>query len=99
MTVKAPKTTALTTPDGNVYEVAKMSPAIQELVTYLDEFKQEEMDAHVRLQMAQAAIRDVQTQLLNSIQRERAEAEQKAAAMGIIPATPAEVAGEGESDE
>lgn len=96
MTITAQKTLTITTGDGVAYEVDKMSPAIKEMVMMMDEFRQEEMDAHVRLVMAKGAIRDVQAQLLNTIQQERAEAEQKAAAMGIIP-TPA--ATEGDDDE
>jgi hypothetical protein len=76
-----------------------MSPAIKDMVMMMDEFRQEEMDAHVRLVMAKGAIRDVQTQLLNTIQQERAEAEQKAAAMGIIPTPTAPTADEGANDE
>jgi hypothetical protein len=84
MALTAQKTLSITA-DGVVYDVERMSQPIKDMVTMMDEFRQQEMDAHVRLTMARGAIRDVQNQLLSTIQQERAEAEQKAAAMGIIP--------------
>lgn len=86
MTITVQKTLSITA-DGLAYEVEKMSPAIKDMVVMMDEFRQQEMDAHVQLTMARGAIRDVQTQLLATIQQERAEAEQKAIAMGIVPSS------------
>lgn len=98
MTITVQKTLSITA-DGLAYEVEKMSPAIKDMVVMMDEFRQQEMDAHVQLTMARGAIRDVQTQLLATIQQERAEAEQKAIAMGIVPAAPQAELPLGEGDE
>lgn len=95
MALTAQKTLSITA-DGVVYEVERMSQPIKDMVTMMDEFRQQEMDAHVQLTMARGAIRDVQTQLLATIQQERQEAEQKAIAMGIVPA---ESTAKGEENE
>lgn len=80
-----PQTTSITI-DESVYEVAKMSQEVQQMVTYLDEWRQKEADLSSDLLMTRAALRDLQNTLLETIQRERAEAQSKAEALGIVAA-------------
>ena len=82
MTIQVQKTVSITA-DEILYDVEKMSQPIKDMITMLDEFRQQEMDAHVTLTMARGAIRDVQNQLLATIRQEREEVEARAAALGI----------------
>lgn len=86
MAIQIQKTISITA-DDFLYEVEKMSQPIKDMVAMLDEFRQQEMDAHVLLTMARGAIRDVQSQLLLAIRKEREEVEQRAAALGITNTT------------
>lgn len=74
--------------DGAVFEVAKMSSDVQQLVRYFDEFRQREMDLTTDIVMVRGALRDMQNTLLQTIQAERVAAQQKAE----TPAQPAEEA-------
>lgn len=73
--------------DNSMYEVSKMSPNVQQMVVFLDEWRQKEVDVNSELLMIRGALRDLQNTLLQTIQRDRAEALAKAEAMGILPPT------------
>ena len=72
--------------DQAVYEVAKMSQQVQQMVAYLDDWRQKEVDLSSELLLTRSGIREMQNQLLTGIQQERAEAQKKAEALGLIPA-------------
>lgn len=79
--------------DGAVFEVAKMSADVQQLVRYFDEFRQREVDLTTDLVMVRGALRDMQNTLLQTIQVERLAAMQKTAeptqlVEDAVPSTP-----------
>lgn len=84
MTIAVQKTTTVTV-DETLYSVEKMSQNIRDTITFMDEWRQREMDLNVELTMVRSAIRDIQNQLLITIRKEREEALAKAQAMGIVP--------------
>lgn len=59
--------------DDQVFEVANMSSNVQQMVAYLDDWRQAEADATSQLLMARGALRDLQNTLLSTIQQEQAE--------------------------
>lgn len=67
------QTTTITI-DDTVYEVATMSVNVQQMVQYLDDWRQREVDATSKLLMIRGALRDIQNTLLSTIQSEQAEA-------------------------
>lgn len=67
-------TTTITIDDA-VFEVASMSESVQQMVQYLDDWRQKEVDAMSQLLMVRGALRDIQNTLLTTIQSERATAE------------------------
>ena len=71
--------------DDAVYEVAKMSNEVQQLIAYMDEWRQDEADVSTELLKVRAAVRDIQNTLMTTIRQEREEALKKAEAMGIVP--------------
>lgn len=71
--------------DDAVYEVAKMSPQVQQMVAYFDDWRQKEADLTSEVLLVRGALRDLQNTLLQTIQAERAEAQKKAEALGLIP--------------
>jgi hypothetical protein len=82
--------------DDNVFEVAKMSEDVQQMVMYMDDWRQDEADLTAELLKTRAAIRDIQNSLLVTIRKEREDAIAKAEALGIMrtPEQPAEDQGE-----
>lgn len=64
--------------DDKVFEVANMSANVQQLVAYLDDWRQAEADAMSQLLMVRGALRDIQNTLLTAIQAEQADDGQKA---------------------
>lgn len=64
--------TVTITVDNTTYEVANMSADIQQLVVYLDEWRQEEADQTSALLKTRAALNDIQNTMLTTIQNERA---------------------------
>lgn len=64
-------TTTITIDDA-VFEVASMSEAVQQMVQYLDDWRQKEVEAMSQLMMVRGALRDIQNNLLATIQSERA---------------------------
>lgn len=92
------QTTTITI-DDTVYEVASMGANIQQMVQYLDDWRQREVDTTSELLMVRGALRDIQTTLLAAIQAEQAEvaagdAAGDAAATTEAVDTPAEAAAE-----
>lgn len=71
--------------DGSVYEVSKMSPDVQQMISLLDDWRQEEADYTSKILMARGALKDLQQTLLSTIQAERKAALEKAEALGLIP--------------
>lgn len=88
------QTTTITI-DDTVYEVASMGANIQQMVQYLDDWRQREVDTTSELLMVRGALRDIQTTLLAAIQAEQAEvAAGDAATATEAVDTPAEAAAE-----
>ena len=83
MTTTVPKILTLTV-DGIPYDVDKLPQHIQGLVASMDEIRQLEHDSRTQVMIAECAVRDMQRQILDAIYKERAEAEQRARAMGIV---------------
>jgi hypothetical protein len=98
MAITVQKTLSLTTGDGNVFQVENMSQPIRDMVVMMDEFRQQEMDANVHLTMVRGALRDIQNQILLTIQQERAELEKRAEALGLIPPAAPDVEGENDGE-
>lgn len=71
--------------DDAVFQVDKMSPGVQSMIAYFDDWRQKEANTTSELLMIRAALKDIQASLLETIQQERAEALKKAEALGIIP--------------
>ena len=65
--------------DDRVILVDQCSPAVQELVRYYDDWRQEEVDTASKLLMIQAALRQQQQQLLATLQQEIAASQPKVA--------------------
>ena len=61
--------------DGEVFEVSIMSEEVQQMIQYLDDWRQDEVDQASQLLKTRAALRDIQNTLLKQIQTEKAEAE------------------------
>jgi len=70
--------TTTITVDGNSFEVANMSTEVQQMIVYLDNWRQDEADQASELLKTRAALRDIQNTLLQQIQQEQ-EAAKKAA--------------------
>lgn len=88
------QTTTITI-DDTVYEVASMGANIQQMVQYLDDWRQREVDTTSELLMVRGALRDIQNTLLAAIQAEQAEvAAGDLAAPAEAVDTPAEPAAE-----
>lgn len=64
--------------DGEVFEVSIMSEEVQQMIQYLDDWRQDEVDQASQLLKTRAALRDIQNTLLKQIQTEKAEAESEA---------------------
>jgi hypothetical protein len=75
--------------DNAVFDVSKMSPEIQQMVRYFDEWRQNEADATSQVLMARNALQNLQNTLLQAIQKERDEAAKKAEALGLTAPAPA----------
>lgn len=84
--------------DDAVYEVAKMSPQVQQMVAYFDDWRQKEADLTSEVLLVRGALRDLQNTLLQTIQTERAEAQKKAEALGLIPPKDEPAAGQPEGE-
>lgn len=67
------KTTSITIDDRTI-SVADTSAEVQQMVQYLDEWRQDEADQASDLLKTRAAIRDLQNSLLQQLQKEQQEA-------------------------
>jgi hypothetical protein len=73
--------------DESTFQVDRMSPEVQQMIAYFDDWRQKEADATSELLMIRGALKDIQATLLETIQKDRADALKKAEALGIIPAS------------
>lgn len=89
--MKVTETTTITL-DDQVFEVSKLSAELQQMVAYLDDWRQREVDLTSELLMARSGIRDIQNALSGTLQKEMAELREKAQAMGLIAEANGEVA-------
>lgn len=71
--------------DNQSLEVSKLSSDVQQMVAYLDDWRQEEVDLSSRLLMTRGALRDLQNALAAQVQKELKDAKEKAEALGLIP--------------
>lgn len=69
--------------DGAILAVEKMTPEIQQLVALFDDWRQRAADFESDLLMAKSALTGLQTQLYNSIVKEREEALKRAEAFAV----------------
>ena len=83
---KIQQTTTITI-DTNTFEVASMSANVQQLVVYLDEWRQEEADQTSALLKTRAALNDIQATLLATIQDEAKAAQAAAVQEAPAPAS------------
>ena len=60
--------------DDSTFDVTSMTPEIQQMIQYLDDWRQKEADATSDLLMARGALRDLQNTLLQAIQAAQAPA-------------------------
>jgi hypothetical protein len=79
--------TTTITLDDQTLEVSKLSTEIQQMVSYLDLWRQKEVDVSADLLMVRGALRDLQNALSTTIQEEVKKTRESAEALGII--TPA----------
>jgi hypothetical protein len=80
---KVQETTTITV-DNAVFAVEKMSPSLKQMVMFMDEWRQKDVDLSVELAMVKAALRDIQNNIYVAIKKEREDALAKAKAMGLI---------------
>lgn len=80
--------TVTITVDETTFEVANMSAEIQQLVVYLDEWRQEEADQTSALLKTRAALHDIQNTMLTTIQQEQAAAAEAAAQPAVEAPAP-----------
>lgn len=76
--------TTTITLDGQNFDVAKLSTEIQQMVLYLDDWRQREVDATSELLMVRGGLRDLQSTLSNAIQQEIKETKARAEALGLV---------------
>lgn len=67
-------TTSITV-DGETFAVADLSTEVQQMVQYLDQWRQDEVDQASDLLKTRAALRDIQNTLLQQLQQDKAKAE------------------------
>lgn len=68
------QTTTITI-DDEQFTVEDLSTEVQQMVQYLDEWRQDESDQVAQLLKTRAALRDLQNSLLTQIQQDKAAAE------------------------
>lgn len=74
--MKVTPTLTIQTEDKQIIVVADSSPQVKEMVGYIDEWRQQEMDLTSQLLMVKSALRDIQNVLSQQL---AAEAREKAA--------------------
>jgi hypothetical protein len=57
--------------DDITFEVSNMSAEIQQMIQYLDDWRQDEADQASQLLKTRAALQDIQNKLLQQIQKEK----------------------------
>ena len=77
MSIAIQKTLTITIDDAT-YDVASASEEIQQMVVYLDEWRQNEADEAAALLKTRAALREIQNMILAQIQKEQEPAEETA---------------------
>lgn len=87
--MKIQQTTSITI-DEATFEVADLSPEIQQMVQYLDDWRQKEANTTSSLLMIRGALRDIQNTLLTAIQKSQSEVATDAATGGQVPSEPTE---------
>lgn len=70
------QTTTITI-DDEQFAVEDLSQEVQQMVQYLDEWRQDETDQVAQLLKTRAALRDLQNSLLQQIQQDKAAAEEE----------------------
>jgi hypothetical protein len=73
MSIEIQKTLTITI-DETVYNVADTSEEVQQMVVYLDEWRQNEADESAALLKTRAALRELQNMILAQIQKEAEDA-------------------------
>lgn len=86
--------TTTVTIDDSAFQVEKMSPEVQQMIAYFDDWRQREADTTSELLMIRAGLKDLQSTIYDTIQKERAEALKRAEALGIVPSVPSTNEGE-----
>lgn len=66
--------TTTITIDTTVFDVASMSAEVQQMIGYLDDWRQREVDTTSELLMIRGALRDIQNTILTAIQSDQAAA-------------------------
>lgn len=82
--MKVQPTTTITL-DGQSFEISKLSAEVQQMIAYLDDWRQEEVDLSSKLLMVRGALRDLQNALSETVQKEITDARQKAQDLGLLP--------------
>lgn len=82
-------TTSITI-DGETFAVAELSNEIQQMVQYLDQWRQDEVDQAAELLKTRAALRDIQNTLLQQFQADQEAAAREEAAESAPVLEPAE---------
>ncbi len=72
MSIAVQKTLTVTI-DEKVYDVADLSQEAQQMIVYLDDWRQQEADETSCLLKTRAAIHDIQNNLLAQIQRDESQ--------------------------
>lgn len=71
-------TTSITI-DGETFAVADLSAEVQQLVQYLDQWRQDEVEQSSELLKTRSALRDLQNVLLQQLQKDKDAAAEEAA--------------------
>lgn len=72
--------------DDKTFEIAKMSPRIQQLIEYYDDWRQREVEITSDLNMVKMAQQALQTQIVQAVQEELKTAEQPSASPEVTDA-------------
>lgn len=85
--MQAVQPTLTITIDDQSFEVASTSEQVRQMVAYMDDWRQKEVDQSSELLMTRNALVNVQNTLLTTIRQEQ-EAATLAAADAVFPTTP-----------
>jgi len=90
MSIEIQKTLTITIDDA-VYDVADTSEEVQQMIVYLDEWRQNEADEAASLLKTRAALREIQNMILAQIQKEAEDNGDEEEASAGLQAPEAEV--------